>query len=42
MLDDEEIAKQKYKGELTIIVCELLRDMTFVIGVIVFVGLILI
>ncbi len=39
MLDDEDIAKKKYKYDFILIICELLRDVVFVVGVLVFIGL---
>ena len=41
MIDDDEIAKIKYKNDFTLIVLGLIRDITFVVGVLVFVGLML-
>lgn len=42
MKKNDEFEDKKLKGEFTIIVCGLLQDITFVIGILVFVGLMLI
>ena len=39
---DDEIAKIKYKNDFALIVLGLIRDITFVLGVLIFVGLMLI